>query len=148
MLTHGMCGGRREAGGITNLVGVLQQGMGDLGVDVMRAGVKTLLALTVDDTNQGSVTEAGGLPSIVKLLSCNDDVRGCSCVALHACGFACLHAHVLMRVYACGFACVLGHMHICAHACGIGAGAGAGHACSCIAPYAGIPCQRVSPPGH
>lgn len=59
----------REAGGITNLVGVLQQGINDVGADIVSAVVKTLLALTLDDSNQESVATAGGLPSIVKLLS-------------------------------------------------------------------------------
>ena len=64
----------RDAGGITNLVGVLQQGIGDLGVEVVTAILKSLLVLTVDDESQGAVTTAGGLPNIVKLLSGGDDV--------------------------------------------------------------------------
>ena len=70
----------REAGGVLNLVGVLQQGPSDLGPAVARAVVQALLALAVDDASQDSVSTAGGLPSIVKLIGGNDDVR-----AQHAC---------------------------------------------------------------
>ena len=64
----------REAGGITNLVGVLQQGILDLGADTTKAVVNALLVLAVDDESQAVVTSAGGLPCIVKLLSSDDTV--------------------------------------------------------------------------
>lgn len=64
----------REAGGINNLVGVLQQGVLDLGTDTTKAVVSALLALAVDEDSQVVVTSSGGLPSIVKLLSSDDTV--------------------------------------------------------------------------
>ena len=58
----------REAGGISNLVGVLRQSA-DLAEDVVAALLQALLALAADEESQRLVTTAGGLPCIVRLLS-------------------------------------------------------------------------------